>query len=264
MAKYFLRLSYNGGQYRGWQRQPNAPSVQQNLEEALQKVFKQKINCIACGRTDAGVHASQFFCHIKIAEAVQFDLVGRLNRILPTDISISEVIEVPRDAHAQHDAVSRTYDYYFHTFRDAFLSPLSTYYPPEKLAIARMDSVVQQLLGTHDFRGFCKQPDLYKHTRCTLTAARLFAHPSKNQWCIRLSANRFLRGMVRIVVANLLELAYGRMTEKAFSDCLQNGDAPPHFNAAYPQGLYLSKVEYPYLKRPMANLLNTNWGLHSP
>lgn len=242
--KYFIQLAYKGTNYRGWQRQPNAISVQAILEDAVERIMGKKINCIPCGRTDAGVHASEFFCHIILENKPDFDPVFRLNKILPDDISIQDFREVRRDVHAQHGAVSRTYEYFIHHKKNPFLSELSALYSNENLAFESMEKAVDMISKSKDFRAFCKQPDLYKSTICDISSTKIRQFDDGNRIHFLISANRFLRGMVRILVANILEVGYGRLSLEDFGNCLKNGTRPPYFNEAHPQGLYLTKVEY--------------------
>ncbi len=249
--KYFIHLAYKGTRYHGWQRQPNHPSVQETLENALQKMMGRKINCIGCGRTDAGVHASQFFCHIKVEQAFDFDPVFRLNKMLPNDISIFEFINVAPNAHAQHDALLRTYTYQVHLVKHALLSDVSSFYPKENLDLAKMEQAVALFRDCRDFRAMCKQPDLYKNTRCEMQEARMEINVTSTRLFFTFSANRFLRNMIRIIIGNVLEVGYGRLCIHELEECLKSGRSPKNFNLAYPQGLCLSGVKYPSLK-PMS------------
>ncbi len=245
--KLFLHLSYKGTHYHGWQRQPGKPTVQQTLEDALARILGRKVNCIGCGRTDAGVHASHYYCHIVLHEAPAFDLVFRLNKVLPGDISIHECLEAPREAHAQHDALSRSYTYRIHTFKDAFLSELSAFYPADRLDVEKLHAAAALIPSYKDFRGVCMQSSLYKSTICQVSHAGWTIAPDRRQLQFDITSNRFLKGMVRILTGNMLETAYGRMTLERFEEILRSGSPAPFFNAAYPQGLYLSGVKYPFL-----------------
>ena len=167
--------------------------------------------------------------------------------MLPHDIAVFDLIPVDWDAHAQHDAVSRTYTYRIHTRKDAFLSEISSFYPKENMDVASMQEAVSLLPQHKDYRPFCKQPNLYKNTICKMTEATLFFNAEKNSLVFELTANRFLRGMVRLLIGNILEVGYGKMNITDFEDHLMTGRPLPHFSAAYPQGLYLSKIIYPYL-----------------
>ncbi|MEO1263527.1 MAG: tRNA pseudouridine synthase A [Bacteroidota bacterium] len=245
--KFFIHLAYKGTRYHGWQRQPQHPSIQEILEAALQKMTGKKINCIGCGRTDAGVHASQFFCHIKIDQPFDFDPVFRLNKMLPNDISVFGFIPADRTAHAQHDAISRTYTYRIHTVKNAFKSELSAFYPKENLNTDKMQKAIALLPNYRDYRSMCKQPDLYKSTICNISKSTIMVSPHENELTFEITADRFLRGMVRILTGNILEIGYGRMSLSDFEACLISGKTAKHFKAAYPQGLYLSRIIYPYL-----------------
>jgi len=250
--KFFLHLSYKGTNYHGWQWQPKHTSVQETLESALDKMLGYKVNCVGCGRTDAGVHASQYFCHIKVTDDFSYDPVFRLNKMLPDDITIHEFIKVSWGAHAQKDAVSRTYTYRIHTVKDSFLSELSTFYPRENMDFGMMQKAVETLTRYRDFRGMCRQPDLYKTTICELTAASLVVEKEGDMLAFEFTANRFLRGMVRILVAQILEVGYGRVSLETFGNCLTTGQTPAVAKSAYPQGLYLSEVRYKYLEESNA------------
>src|SRR6187549_1956414 len=126
--RYFFHIGYNGFQYRGWQRQPNIPNIQEVLENAISKILKVETTIMGCGRTDSQVHASQFFFHLDVMEPWDFDLLFRLNKVLPSDIAIFEIIPMADNQHARFDANLRTYDYFIHTYKDPFLSQLSSLY----------------------------------------------------------------------------------------------------------------------------------------
>jgi tRNA pseudouridine38-40 synthase len=244
IMKYFIHLAYKGTNYRGWQRQPNSPSIQAVLEDSIAKMMGQKINCIPCGRTDAGVHARHFFCHLVVENAFDFDPVFRLNKMLPNDICIYDFLEVSREVHAQHGAISRTYEYFIHTKKDPFLSEISAYYSKKNLDLEKMKKAAELISEASDFKAFCKQPDLYKNTQCIISNAEIKQLESKQQIRFRITANRFLRGMVRILVGNILEVGYGKLELHEFENCLKNGIRPAFFKEAYPQGLYLTEVKY--------------------
>ncbi len=246
--KFFLHLSYKGTHYHGWQRQPKHPSVQETLEVALEKMLGYKVNCIGCGRTDAGVHASQYFCHIKVADDFGYDPVFRLNKMLPDDITIHDCISLGWDAHAQKDAISRTYTYRIHTTKDAFLSELSTFYPKENLDMGLIEKAVETLTRYRDFRAMCRQPNLYKTTICELMAAQLVVENDGERLAFVFTADRFLRGMVRILVAQILEVGYGRESLEQFENYFKTGQPPTYAKTAHPQGLYLSGVRYGFLE----------------
>lgn len=251
MPRYFFHIGYHGKQYRGWQRQPGATaSVQEMLEDTLHKMLGQKTTCIGCGRTDAEVHASQYFFHIDVEQEWTYDPVFRLNKMLPDDLAIFEVLPMPDQAHARYDATWRTYDYFIHRYKDPFLAGISAYYPLENLDLDFLKTATNILQQQTDFRAVCKRPDIYKHTLCNVAQADFWIDESQERLRFQIKANRFVRGMVRLSVAKLLEVATGHLPLNTFKDHLSNRTPFQFMNYAYPQGLYLSKVEYPYLERP--------------
>lgn len=247
--KYFLHLAYKGTDYQGWQRQTNSIGIQAVLEDQLSKLFKQKILLHGCGRTDSGVHAKQYFCHTTIDKEWDFDAVFRMNKILPPDITVFEFIPVPAKSNAQLDVITRTYEYNIHFSNDPFLEEFSTLYLINNPNIIGMQAATKFLLQYKDYRSFCKQPDLYKHTLCEVSVATLMVHSNKNQLCFRITANRFLRSMVRRIVGHLIAIAKREMSVDDFENLLKTPQLAESPNVAYPQGLFLSKVIYPYLER---------------
>ena len=244
--KYFLHLAYNGSKYRGWQRQPKVPTIQATLEDTMSKMLGYKVTCKGCGRTDAGVHASQFFCHFRTEAPFTYDPIFRLNKMLPSDIRVYDVIEVARNAKAQLHVIERSYTYYIHSVGNPFLNNLSSYYPLANLNIEEMIKATALLQGDKDFRFFCKQPDLYDTTICKVSTIQ-WSVPSQNRLVLDITANRFLRGMIRIIVANLLAVGNGKLTVKDIKKAINLEQALPIITSAFPQGLYLSKVRYEYL-----------------
>lgn len=242
--KYLLHLAYKGTRYQGWQKQKNGLGVQEVIEEAITKMLGEKVNCVGCGRTDAGVHASQYYCHFVFNQKIDFDPVFRLNRMLPADIRVYECRSVAKTFHAQKGALSRTYKYQIHFRENPFLSELSAFYPRENLDIKKMQLATNLLTQNSDYRAFCKQPNLYKHTICEVSKASLSYDQTAERLYFEITADRFLKGMVRLVVGNLLEIGYGRLSLDDFEYCLSKGQRPAFFKLAYPQGLYLAEVRY--------------------
>lgn len=248
--RYFIHIGYNGYNYRGWQRQNKVLSIQEVLETHLEKLLKQKVYCIGCGRTDAQVHASQYFFHMDIDKEWDFDLIFRLNKMLSEDISIFDIIPVEGTPHAQFSAIRRTYDYFIHTYKNPFLHGLSSYYPLKDLDYSRMKKAVKMLIGENDFSNFCKSPDKNPSNKCNITAAQLFSDKNGDKLRFQISSNRFLKGMVRIIVMKLLEIGTGEISLGEFENYLSLKETPKKTVPAYPQGLYLSKVTYSFLDIP--------------
>ncbi len=245
--RFFFHIGYNGTNYRGWQRQINVNSIQQVFEENLSLVLKSNITCLGCGRTDAEVHASQYFFHLDVQEKWNFDLLSRLNIMLPRDISVFDIIEVEENSHAQFDAISRTYDYFIHTYKDPFLNVLSALYIERNLDLNKMQIAANILKKHNDFRAFCLTPDKGSTTICNITDANLFCDNNGDKIRLQFTSNRFLRGMVRIIVRMLLEIGKGKLSINEFENYLISKEIETEQKLAFPQGLYLSKVTYTFL-----------------
>lgn len=248
--RYFVHIGYHGTNYSGWQIHPGVLNVQEVLQNALSKILKTPITIFGCGRTDAQVHASQFFFHMDVEKEWKFDLIFRLNKLLPDDIAAFEIIPIEGVPHARFDAIERTYNYFIHNYKDPFLSKFSSFYAYKNLDIDKMKAAVALLPLYHDYRGFCKSPDRNDHTICNITSANLYVSLTGDKIRFQISANRFLSKMVRIIVGRLLEIGKGKLSVDEFEYYLINKVTPSIITPAYPQGLYLSKVTYPYLDIP--------------
>lgn len=248
--RYFFHIGFNGFLYRGWQRQPDEQNVQQVFETTLSQIFKEPITVMGCGRTDAQVHASQFFFHADISMPWDYDLVFRINKLLPPDIAVFEIIPVEENQHARFDATLRRYDYFIHTYKDPFLSQLSSLYLEKNLNVGKMKQAVTLLTRYDDYRAFCKRPNDYRTTVCKVTAASFVADASGDRFRFQISADRFLGKMIRIIVGKLLVIGQGKLSVDEFESYLITKETPAIFEPAHPQGLYLSKVTYPFLDIP--------------
>ena len=246
--KYFLHIGYNGTNYHGWQSQPNAVTVQGTIEEKLYCIFKTKITVFGCGRTDAGVHASQYFFNITINEIFDFDLKFRLNKHLPNDIVVYDIITVEERQHARYDATSRTYDYFIHLYKDPVLGRYSSYYELENLDFELMKKAVTLIPLYDNFEAVCKQPHLHNHTICHVTHAQLLIDSEKKRLCFTITANRFLRGMIRLLVYFLLEVGKRTISLEIFEKVLSEQLNIKNKKPAFSNGLYLSGVTYPFIK----------------
>jgi len=249
--RYFFHIGYHGTNYSGWQKHPGESTVQDVLEIALSKLLKYPVNVIGCGRTDAHVHAAQFFFHIDVEKEWDFDLLFRINKILPDQIAVFDIIAMDGLPHCRYDAVQRTYDYFIHTYKDPFLSGFSSFYDEKNLAVDKMKAAAALLPLYEDYRAFCKMPDRVDHTICRVSTADFFIDKSGDRLRFQISANRFLSKMVRIIIGRLLEIGKGEMSFDEFEHYLAEKITPQIIIPAYPQGLYLSKVTYPYLDLPV-------------
>lgn len=244
---YFLHIGFDGKRYKGWQFQPNIRTVQGTIETSLQQILKKEIRVEGCGRTDAGVHASQYVFSIHLDDSFDFDLKFRMNKSLPDDIVVYDIIKMQDKKHARYDAISRTYDYFIHLKKNPFLRKYSSLYEYDSLDFETMKKAAKLFMKYEDFRAICKQPDLYDHTRCKVTHAALMVDQKRERLRFTITANRFLRGMIRLCIYFLLEVGRGKMTLDEFEDRLAK-QKDGFRKSAFPNGLFLSKIEYPYLK----------------
>ncbi len=243
--RYFVHLAFQGTRYSGWQRQENGIGVQEIVEDAILKVWKAPATLHACGRTDAGVHADHFYCHLDTDVAPPPELVFRLNQFLPGDISIYTVIKMHPTANAQHDVLYRTYRYQIHRLKNPRKQFYSFWLPEYKCAVHNMRKVAEALEGKHDFGGFCLQPDKHDSTICDMQQVELLEIEDRIIWSFK--ANRFLKGMVRLLVQRLLHVGYGMISEQNFLQILKEGhDDFPYRKRISPEGLTLVNIEYPY------------------
>lgn len=248
--RYFLHLAYRGTQYHGWQRQKNTSnSVQQILEDTLHKMTGHPIGIMGCGRTDTGVHAMQYFAHFDYGQVWTYDTVERLNRMLPQDIAVYDIIQVHKEAHTRYDATSRSYEYHMHLEKNPYLAPVSAYTRVSGIDFDAVKKGLEFIRNLQDFRHLCLTPDRYKNTFCTIYKAEINVSDDGKRICFRFTANRFLKSMIRIIVARLIALGEGKISMSVFEN-INLGNQKLRFRTlAFPQGLHLSKIIYPYLER---------------
>ena len=245
MPRYFVHLAYRGTRYRGWQRQSgDVPSVQQRIEGAVAQVqgkAREAMKVVGCGRTDAGVHASDYYLHFDADAPLRDNWLFILNKLLPEDIVFYDVWEVAPTAHVRYDATARTYDYHFHTYRDPFLAPVSSYLELPDLDTWAMEMALRTLPGQQDFRAFCLTPDRHNTTTCDLREASLHRE-GEGRYRLRFVADRFLRGMIRILVHELLRVGTGVIPPDELELALESGERIS-VGQAPPEGLFLSRVD---------------------
>ena len=242
--RYFITFSYDGTAYHGWQLQPNAPSVQEELNRALSTLLRQEILTTGAGRTDAGVHAKTMVAHFDTDEDCRMpeDIVYKLNRLLPADISVRDLRPVKPDAHARFDALSRTYHYYIHTRKDPFKRHYSCeiHYPLDFEAMNRAGRI---LMEYEDFGAFCKAHSDVKTTLCHVTRAE-WIQTGETDWYFVISANRFLRNMVRAVVGTLIDVGRGRLTEDGLRAVIEGKRRSDAGDSMPGNALFLEDVKY--------------------
>ena len=239
--RYFLQLSYNGKNYNGWQRQQNAISVQETIEENLSKMFSNKTDIIGCGRTDAGVHAKQYYAHFDIEKSLPDNFLYRINNMLTDDISINEAFEVKLDLHARFDAIKRTYKYFIHFRKDPFLEEQS-FLLNQQPNLEKMNHCIQQLFGERDFSTFEKKGSDNKTSFCSLENA--FWQTTENGLVFTITANRFLRNMVRRITAALLMVGLDKLDEQELIDAVLNKQVLNVKMAVPAKGLFLWHIKY--------------------
>jgi tRNA pseudouridine38-40 synthase len=255
--RYFIHLGFDGTHYSGWQKQENTlNTVQEVMEQTLSKIFKEVVAVYGCGRTDAGVHASQYVIQIHLDEAPLFDLKFRLNKNLPDDIAVFEIIEVGENQHCRYDATARTYDYFLHWKKDPALIRYSSFYDDlTTLNFDLMRKAAVLILETKDFKAMCKHPNFYKNTLCEVSKCELFVNEAQGRLRFSITSNRFLRGMIRFCIFFLLKVGSGKMTLAEFEDILKQKKELKQKQPALPNGLFLSRVEYPFLELKEGHLL---------
>lgn len=243
MQRYFIKLAYNGGNYHGWQLQENAHTVQAELNNALSTVFSEKIETTGCGRTDTGVHAKEFYAHFDSEKhnLDNNDLVFKINKFLPKDIGLSKIIKVQETAHARFDAISRTYHYYISRVKDPFLHG-SSYFLYGALDIAAMNKAAQLLFEYSDFSCFSKSKTQVKTNDCKITEAQW--EQQGDILVFKISANRFLRNMVRAIVGTLLEAGRNQISTEDFKNIIENKNRSDAGFSVPAEGLFLTKVKY--------------------
>lgn len=242
--RYFINLAYKGTDFHGWQWQPNDLSVQQVLQNALQILLKQTVILFGAGRTDAGVHASQFFAHFDIEMTLNTDeLTHKMNSFLPDSIVIYKIFPVKDTTHARFDAISRTYQYHIFLGRDPFLSETTWQIHQNLLNIGKMNEATKYLLEYTDFKCFSKSRTDVKTYDCNITEA----HWQQNgqELIFTISANRFLRNMVRAIVGTLVNIGTGKSEVSYMKTLIESRDRRKAGFSAYAKGLFLTKIEYP-------------------
>ncbi|MCF8254968.1 MAG: tRNA pseudouridine(38-40) synthase TruA [Bacteroidia bacterium] len=246
--RYFIELAYNGKNYHGWQKQPNATSVQETLESKLSILLKEEIDVIGCGRTDTGVHAKNYFLHFE-TEAI-FDterLNFQLNSILPKDITIFSIFRVEPNFHARFDATEREYEYWISTKPDPFHFELSLLYT-KPLDIEAMNETAKLLLSHSDFECFSKVHTDVKTFICNVTYAK-WELRENGKLVFTIRADRFLRNMVRAIVGTLLEVGKGKINQEDFKQILQSKNRSEAGMSVAAHGLFLTKISYPDFKK---------------
>ena len=244
MQRYFVELSYNGTHFFGWQRQPNQISVQEEIENAFTKLnSNQPISIVGCGRTDAGVHANKYIMHVDLQEVRDNQqLIFKLNRILPDSIVIHSITAVSAEMHARFKATARTYRYFMNTHKNPFKQDTSWYFS-SNLDFEAMNKAGKFLLGKNDFTSFSKVNTDVKTNICTVSKAQWVQIDSHNFY-FEITADRFLRNMVRATVGTLLEIGLGKINPESIITILEEKNRGAAAISVPAHGLFLWEVCY--------------------
>lgn len=240
MPRYFMTLAFRGTPFVGWQVQPEGVSVQGRLEDALSTLLRQPIAVTGAGRTDAGVHASMMVAHFDAPHAPE---PRAINALVAPDIVVSRVYEVAPELHARFSATSRTYHYKVVEQRSPFLYPL-TWYTPRPLDYEAMNRAARLLLEVDDFTSFAKLHSDAKTNICNVTRAEWVPDPTTGGMTFVITANRFLRNMVRAVVGTLVDVGRGKLSEEGFAQIIAARNRCAASTSMPPQALYLAQVTY--------------------
>ncbi len=241
--RFFITLSYDGTHYHGWQIQPNGDSVQQCLQEALSTLLRKPVEVVGAGRTDTGVHARMMVAHFDWEETIDGkQLAYKLNKLLPRDIAVKEVRQVEDDMHARFSATSRTYHYFIHTCKDPFLQAYS-WQIPFALDFEKMNEAAKVLLEYKDFTSFSKVNTDTKTNLCDLKEA-FWEEVEPGQWRFTITANRFLRNMVRAIVGTLVEVGRGRISIEEMRHIIEAKDRCQAGESVPGKALFLVDIKY--------------------
>lgn len=243
--RYFIELAYNGKNYHGWQVQPDAITVQEKINKAISTVLREEISIVGAGRTDAGVHATQMFAHFDTDKKLDNNFAFRLNSILPDDIVIFSTKLVHNEAHARFDASSRSYEYKIWLGRNPFLLDSSWQLYKQELNINLMNQAAAILYDYEDFECFSKVKTEVFTFNCNVTNAKWVL--KGNELTFHISANRFLRNMVRAIVGTLMDVGTGKITIDDFKKIIESKNRSNAGTSVPAKGLFLTQVAYDYI-----------------
>ncbi len=243
MPRYFIEIAYNGADFHGWQKQPNAPSVQETIEKCLYKQFANtEVPIVGCGRTDTGVHANHYIFHLDLESDVdEVQFIYKLNRMFPKSIAAYSMQKVEASFHARFDAKKRTYRYFIHQKKNPFREEFSWYFP-HFFDVEMMNQAAQLLLGEKDFGSFAKTHTDVKTTICTVFSAEW--RTDENGYYFEISANRFLRNMVRAIVGTLMDIGTGKLKVEDLPNIIAAKNREEGSVSVPGHGLFLWKIDY--------------------
>jgi len=242
--RYFIELSYKGTNYHGWQVQPNAISIQELLNKALTTIFRTKINVVGAGRTDTGVHAEQLFAHVDFKNEIDIkDAVYKLNSLLPNDIVVKNIMRTTETVHARFDAASRSYEYRIFLGRNPFLIDTIWQLNNAKLNIIKMNEASEILKNHTNFKCFSRTNSNVKTYNCDVRRAEWIQ--TNEMLVFYITADRFLRNMVRAIVGTLIDVGKEKLTLDDFKQIIESRNRCNAGTSAPAKGLFLTQVTYP-------------------
>lgn len=240
--RYFIELSYQGKNYHGWQIQPDANSIQEELNKAVSTVLQEDISVVGAGRTDTGVHASQMFAHFDSTTELSKNIIFKFNSVLPEDIVVHQVQKVANEKHARFDALTRSYEYRIWLGRNPFLLETTWQLFHQKLDVEAMNQAAEILLEYENFQAFSKVKTEVKTFNCKVVKA-VWAQDG-NQLIFNITANRFLRNMVRAIVGTLVEVGKHKITKEDFRTIILSKDRANAGLSVPAKGLFLTEITY--------------------
>jgi len=242
--RYFIELSYKGTNYHGWQLQPNAISVQELINKAFSTIFRTPINVVGAGRTDTGVHAEQLYAHVDLTNEINSEeVIYKLNSLLPNDIVVEHIFKTTESAHARFDATSRSYEYRIFIGRNPFLTGLTWQLNNKKLNIVKMNQASEILVTYTNFKCFSRTNSNVKTYNCDIRKAEWVL--TNKMLIFHITADRFLRNMVRAIVGTLIDVGTEKITLEDFKQIIESKDRCNAGTSAPAQGLFLTQVTYP-------------------
>lgn len=245
--RYFIRCKYNGTRFHGWQSQPgDVPTIQDEIERAMQLLLRSETRITGCGRTDTGVHAMDYVFHFDAELEDESQFLYKLNKVIHQDIVLTEIFLVHDDAHARFDATSRSYIYHLTTERDPFRKETAYYYPYSKELNLEVLNEVASLIKSHkEFEPFCKAGTDVKTKRCDIRES--YWNQEGSEYTFHITADRFLRGMIRLIVGVSIFVAEGKIDIQEVKDALDNQSRIKQDWSVPPEGLFLDRILYDYI-----------------
>lgn len=245
--RYFITLAYHGAFFNGWQIQPDAPSVQETLEQACSTILRQPVNMTGCGRTDTGVHARYYVAHFDAEGDLPDRFLASLNSVLPSGIGVYGIRAMHADAHARYDAYERSYTYNIMLRKNPFGTDTAWFYPRNRLLDIQKMQETADLLRQYDaFFPFCKTHSGVDSYICDLKSAQWVHLPEEHLLQFHITANRFLRGMVRLIVGACIQVGIGQIEMEDVQRAMDGQKTLKKSLSVPPQGLFLTNVKYPY------------------